>query len=385
MVRWQSLNPEAVNSLLGFLADDSPLMTGLREKLGPAVADQVGQKLFEGIALGYNPRKVAAIIQKELGQGLTWTLRTARTAQLYAYREATRASYLANPEIVKGWEWRSARDNRTCMSCLSLDGTHHKPDERLADHHNGRCSLLPDTVTYRDLGLKVAEPPPVVGDTGEAWFRGQSEAQQRAQMGPGKHDAWKAGKFKFGDLSSLADPDPVYGRMRVETPLKDLLKAPVAALRSPEESIRRATVEHGIGLGPDGKLLFETQAGARTAIQLSASQIASLKGGTFVHNHPDESSFSMADLLVANRARVQALRVLTKGATYSLSVGNPAKDWKRLADRFTTTQPRFVKQALADVKAGKLTMAEAQASINHNILTEIARKLGANYRRTPVK
>jgi len=142
---WQRLDPTAVEELLGFLADDSPLMAGLRTELGPAVANGVGEKLVQGIALGYNPRKTANIIRKELGQGLTWSLRTARTAQLYAYREASRAAYVANPQIVKGWVWRSARDSRCCMSCLAMDGTVHGPDETLNDHHNGRC-LAPGTV-----------------------------------------------------------------------------------------------------------------------------------------------------------------------------------------------------------------------------------------------
>ena len=139
MAQWQQLNPAAVESLLGFLADDSPLRQGLRDKLGPAVAERVSEKLVEGIALGYNPRKVAKIIRDELGAGLDWSLRTARTAQLYSYREATRASYIANQDIVPRWQWRSARDERTCASCIAMDGTTHPVTERLADHWNGRC------------------------------------------------------------------------------------------------------------------------------------------------------------------------------------------------------------------------------------------------------
>lgn len=222
MARWQSLNPAAVESLLGFLADDSPLKRGLVKDLGPAVAERVGEKLLEGIALGYNPRKVASIIQHEVGQGLTWSLRTARTVQVNAYREATRASYIANEEIVPRWEWRSARDERTCASCVAMDGTVHKANERLNDHWQGRCVMLPLPVSYRDLGFDVDEPPAEDEPTGEAWFAAQSPATQKAILGAGKYEAWQAGKFDFAQLSQEVS-DPVWGAMRVEAPLKDLV------------------------------------------------------------------------------------------------------------------------------------------------------------------
>lgn len=41
-------------------------------------------------------------------------------------------------------------------------------------------------------------------------------------MGREKWDAWRGGKFEFSALSREQDDD-VYGRMRTETPLKDLI------------------------------------------------------------------------------------------------------------------------------------------------------------------
>jgi SPP1 gp7 family putative phage head morphogenesis protein len=227
MGSWQRLDPRAFEAILGFLADDSPLMTGMREMLGAAVADNVAQKLAEGLALGYNPRKVARIVQRELGMGLDSALRTARTVQLNAYREATRASYMANPRIVKGWRWHATRDQRTCMSCIAMDGTIHKVDERLNDHWNGRCVALPITPTYRELGFNVDEPDRQT-ETARQWFEAQPEGAQRAQMGKGKFEAWKAGAFDLGDLS-VETADVVWGSMRVERTLKDLMPAERAA------------------------------------------------------------------------------------------------------------------------------------------------------------
>jgi hypothetical protein len=176
----------------------------------------------EGIALGYNPRKVAGIIEQELGQGLDWCLRTARTAQLYAYREGTRAAYLANPEIVTGWEWLATKDERTCMSCIAMDGTIHKADERLNDHHNGRCAMLPLVVDYADLGLNVPRRSAEPRQTASQWFAEQDEMMQKGMMGEAKWEAWKGGKFKLQDVTG-EHTDRVYGPMRVERSLVDIL------------------------------------------------------------------------------------------------------------------------------------------------------------------
>jgi hypothetical protein len=177
--------------------------------------------MTKGIALGWNPRKVAKVITKQFGAGLTWSMRTVRTAQLWSYREATRASYLANPRIVKGWIWSSAQDNRTCMSCIAMDGTWHPSTEVLNDHHNGRCAMLPDTVTYRDLGLDV-DTPPLITESGEEWFKRQPESVQKRMMGKGVHEQWQAGAFKFGQLTQTYD-DSVYGEMRRQATLEQLM------------------------------------------------------------------------------------------------------------------------------------------------------------------
>ncbi len=214
---WDMLPTESVETMLGFLSDDSPLHTALTKRLGPAVAQRMSDALVDGIVLGMNPRKVAEIVRRELGVGLSWALTTARTAQLYAYREATRANYMANSHIVSGWTWLSALDRRTCMSCINQHGSVHPVSESLNDHHNGRCVAIPNVRQAAALGLPRPEIEP-----GEQWFRRQSEPMQRQMMGPGMFDAWLAGKVAFGDLSQPYN-DPVYGEMLREASLKGLL------------------------------------------------------------------------------------------------------------------------------------------------------------------
>ena len=139
MSSWTQLPSESIETMLGFLANDSPLHTALVDRLGPEVADRVGDAMVKGIALGWNPRRTARSIAKQWGQGLNWSMTTVRTAQLWSYRESTRASYAANSKIVKGWIWQAALDGRTCMSCVAMHGTKHPHSEPLNDHHSGRC------------------------------------------------------------------------------------------------------------------------------------------------------------------------------------------------------------------------------------------------------
>jgi hypothetical protein len=209
---FRTLNPKVIETLTGYLDETGPLFKKMAY-YGTDTAIKMSEHILDGVALGQNPRTIAASLIKDLSVPLTDSMRTARTVQIYAYRDAARANYIANSDVVKGWIWLSARDDTTCMGCLSEDnGEIRSNDEILDDHYNGRCTPLP--VVY-DASL------PVEG-SGKDWFESQPEAKQRAMMGSEKYEAWKEGKFEFQDLSTT-HTDEVYGNMKTETPLKDLI------------------------------------------------------------------------------------------------------------------------------------------------------------------
>lgn len=200
---------EAIKAMLGFIQPDSPLYQRL-DQLGPTTAARVGDALLEGIGLGYNPTKVARQINNALGMGLTDAMRMARTAHLYAYREANRATYIANADVVEGWIWYAELDG-ACPSCIAMHGTFHTSDERLNDHHNGRCTQIP----------KVIGRDNPVDQTGVDWFKNLPEEQQRKILGPAKFEAWSSGQVTIPDLVAVHEDD-VYGAMRHEASLKSL-------------------------------------------------------------------------------------------------------------------------------------------------------------------
>ena len=71
---WDRLPSEAIERLLGFLQEDSQLHINLVSSLGVNAATNFQDKLLEGIALGYNPKKINSLINQILGEPLTWSL-----------------------------------------------------------------------------------------------------------------------------------------------------------------------------------------------------------------------------------------------------------------------------------------------------------------------
>ena len=219
---WTRLAPEQVYTMFGFTDPNGPLYASIRGKFSQAVAELVRQGLLEGYIMGMNPRAIARILARAQGIGLTWALNTARTANLWSYRAASHANYLSNSHVVRAWTWFAQLDDRVCMSCINQHGSVHSLSEVLADHNRGRCTPIPSTASYAELGIDGVDFEPLVVQRGEDWFRGLPENQQSKMMGPGMFKAWKDGAFEFSQLSQLYN-NPIYGRMIRQASLKDIL------------------------------------------------------------------------------------------------------------------------------------------------------------------
>lgn len=208
---FNNLPTEAIQALLGFLDPEGALYDRL-SRLGEYTARRVGDMLLEGLTKGLNPRTVARqLVREGLGLGLTDALRMTRTVNLYSYREASRANYQANSDVVEGWIWWCELDDLACPACLSEHGSFHTLDETLNGHYNCRCTPLPKL---------IGMDGPVTSS--EDWFNQQSEAAQKKIMGKGMLAAYREGKITWGQLIGHHNDD-VYGDMVTVPPLKDLV------------------------------------------------------------------------------------------------------------------------------------------------------------------
>jgi SPP1 gp7 family putative phage head morphogenesis protein len=206
----RALNPAVIEQLVGFLDPGGPLYKRLAQLPG-SVAYKVSQAIIEGVGMGQNPRVIARTITRSFGMGLTDALRMMRTTQLWSYREASRASYTANSDIVDGWIWWAELDTDTCAVCYSNHGKEFPITESLDGHHNCRCTMLPKV---KGFGNDVVP--------GADMFDKLSDAEKEGILGKGKFEAFKAGKFELSDLVGSKEND-VYGNMVAEKSLSELL------------------------------------------------------------------------------------------------------------------------------------------------------------------
>jgi SPP1 gp7 family putative phage head morphogenesis protein len=227
VIDWNRIDRASVETLLGMVQADSPLHRLLLSISGGGV-QAAENALVQGMLIGKNPREVARDLRKALGTTLSRALTIARTETLRAHREATRASYQANSDIVKGWIWYSVTDERTCAACWAMHGTEHKLDERLDDHPNGRCTMVPKTITWAEIGKRYGIDLSDISDTnpeiepGTTLFEKLSTQKQIAILGPAKYAAWKDGKFTLSDVVGRKRSKE-WGTYRYERSLQDLI------------------------------------------------------------------------------------------------------------------------------------------------------------------
>lgn len=184
-------------------------ITQLLSGLAPSAADSVGDSLVSGIALGRNPRQIARDIRDALGGNLTRALTIARTETLRAYREASRAEYAANADVVNGWIWVADLSTRTCSACWAQHGSEHTLDEIMATHPNCRCTMAPLTKSWDELGYGDT-PETVRIAPGKDEFKKLSAADQRSILGDRVYEAWRGNRITLDDVV-VQRQSPVWG------------------------------------------------------------------------------------------------------------------------------------------------------------------------------
>jgi len=187
-----------------------PLLSYLEKDRLPTLGKDVANHVETGLKI-VGVVGLINMFRKRMSAGLTWSLRAARTTVTYAGRDTALLVYRASRNI-EGWLWISALAPTTCMACIALHGTFHRPSERLNDHHSGMCWPKPVLKSY-----------PIAIETGIDWFSNLSEAEQVKRMGESKYEMWKKGSFDFRDLITTYT-DSVWGEMIREQSLVGIFK-----------------------------------------------------------------------------------------------------------------------------------------------------------------
>jgi len=414
---WDRLPTDALTDLVGFLGDGSPLRT-LLDELGPDASAAVRKALIAGVATGQNPTAIARTIREALGGNLVRALTISRTEVLRSYREASRRSYHANRDIVTGWLWQAGLSSRTCASCWAMHGSFHRLDERLDDHPRGRCTMLPVTKTWAELGFPGVPETRIEVQRGPDLFAKLPAAEQREILGPARYAAYRQGLITLDDLVHRSH-DPRWGTMRREASLREVLGNEEArrlvastraggsgggtppagpprggsamppaerAARQIEERIRHNPTESLYALDAAGAVVF-TKAGGQRDIALDLLEVARLRATVLTHNHPGGNALSLDDLQVATIGDLQQIRAVT--ADWRFIMQRPAGGWdltffrRRLAPAYRRHWETVLRELLLAVNDGQLSEEAAAALHLHETWMRVARELGVEYRREP--
>ena len=217
-------------------AFDATVRQGVLEDLGAGVLQGKG---YRGL--------VDNIMDHMKGFTRKEAVTLARTFVQTANCEAQKAVMAANSDIVKKWRWSSVLENGnlqtgtgTCIRCACNDGNTYNLGEGppIPLHPNCRCVPIPQTVSYRELGIDIDEleevarpwterPDIPIGEGGRdiltwgkhqgeyaSWFESRGEKFQKNVVGPRRYELIKSGKVTFKDLV-----DPQTGRLKT---LKEL-------------------------------------------------------------------------------------------------------------------------------------------------------------------
>jgi SPP1 gp7 family putative phage head morphogenesis protein len=195
---WDHLPTAALDRLIGRASDGGPLGALIRE-LAPLAPEKVRDTLAFGVAAGKNPRVIAREVHGAALITRHRALVIARTEIVGAHREASTETW-RQTKVVKTWTWLCAKDRRTCASCWAQDGTEHPLDEVMATHPQCRCSKVPTTLSWADLGFPgIKDARPVI-PTGPDAFEQLPDADKLAVLGRAKLDAYNNGDITLQDL-----------------------------------------------------------------------------------------------------------------------------------------------------------------------------------------
>lgn len=225
---------EEMKDIVGFLGNGSPLST-LLSTFGDQAAEAIGRILTTGIVTGRSPIEMARDIRNAAGIPRSRAETIARTELHRTFREVTQRTFEANSDVITGWIWHAANQRRTCAACWAMHGTFHPVTERLRGHVRCRCSMLPQTKTWEELGIDGVQNERVTVPLGSDLFDRLSDRDQRFILGRTKYDMFKRGEITLADLATL-HKNPVWGDSWQESTLAQAR----AAAQARENATKRA-------------------------------------------------------------------------------------------------------------------------------------------------
>lgn len=204
---------------------------------------------------------------------------------------------------------------------------------------------------------------------------------------------------KIFTLEQIRSMIPVHPNCRcVALPVKEEAKAKVREkaktvkpieyiLREDEAKIAGKKVEHCFCYDKEGKTIF-SKTGTKSAISFTEEEVNNIikDGATyFTHNHPGDTSFSLDDIRMACKFKLEQMRA--RGPQHLHILNAPEGGWdmdyfqKTISPIYATTNDKVYKETLNKLAYKEITLDEANYTHFHKVWTAVAEELGLIYKR----
>lgn len=149
-----------------------------------------------------------------------------------------------------------------------------------------------------------------------------------------------------------------------------------------ENRLIRGKKETAIVYGPDGSTLLVKKGGERS-VRFTAREVGMMRGGILTHNHPEDTTFSPADINMLRGSGLAEIRAVTSGGVYRLK--QPTR-WDSAFNTRTKIEAEYAKleeliepKVWARCESGEITLAEYNQIYQHQILLQLAEQFGLDY------
>lgn len=206
-----TLTDDTLYPIVGRAGNGQPIMTLLDPTREDALKGMAQKVLEASRRKVQDPTKLLQSMQNGLAHGYNRVLNTSRSESLRVYRNMVRSQW-STSGLVDEYMRVATHDSRVCAGCLMAEGTRYAIGEEMPEHPQGRCGQVP---------VIKGQPRPTWLGSGR-WLETQDEATQIAILGPGRYNAWTAGKFSLDQLPKITT-SAEWGPGLATTPLKDLV------------------------------------------------------------------------------------------------------------------------------------------------------------------
>lgn len=346
-----------------------------------------------------------------------------RSAVSHTASVARENLYQANSDILAAEDWTSTLDTKTSEPCRIRDklpytvGTHQPIGHKVPWlqgpgrlHFNCRSTSSPRTKSWSELGIPIDEMTgkqrasmdgAVPADMNYSqWLARQSPERQAEVLGPQRYQMYKEGRIGLDQLYSPTGEALTIKQLKAldagafkqptgeftvydaahPTVKPDISTPARKAAVGIEEQIRKDHLETGAFIGRDGSVLLQRQ-GEPDSVGFPVNEFDKLKGSTFTHNHPGNSTFSRQDVSLASEIGLTELRAVGPTLRYTMSAdkGWPTDDMIDSLSSQAATET--VKRVSGMVNRGEIEQQFAQAESEHQFWTILSAKAGLKYTR----